>query len=80
MRRWLLPLALLAFAGAEIGAQGMYFGQNQVQYRKFRWQILRTAHFDIHYYPELEEVARYTGQMAERSYERLRRILGHEFR
>jgi len=80
MRRWLLPLALLAFAGADLGAQGGYFGQNQVQYRKFRWQILRTAHFDVHYYPELEEVARYTGQMAERSYERLRRILGHEFR
>lgn len=80
MRRWLLPLALLTFAGSELGAQGGYFGQNQVQYRKFRWQILRTAHFDVHYYPELEDVARYTGQMAERSYERLRRILGHEFR
>jgi Tol biopolymer transport system component len=80
MRRWLLSFAFLVFAGTELGAQGGYFGQNQVQYRKLRWQVLHTAHFDIHYYPELEEVARYTGQMAERSYERLRRILGHEFR
>lgn len=81
MRRWLLAAALLLVAAPALPAQmGPYFGQNQVQYRKFRWQILRTPHFDVHYYPELEEVARYTGQMAERSYERLRRIFGHEFR
>lgn len=91
MRRWLLAASLLlAIAPAHrapvLGAptlhaqMAQYFGQNQVQYRKFRWQILRTPHFDVHYYPELEEVARYTGQMAERSYERLRRVFGHEFR
>jgi Tol biopolymer transport system component len=82
MRRWLLPALLLTLAPAfvPLGAQSGYFGQNQVQFRKFRWQVLRTEHFDIHYYPELEQVARYTGQMAERSYERLRRVLQHEFR
>lgn len=86
MRRWLLAAALLLVAAPAHRApalhaqMGPYFGQNQVQYRKFRWQILRTPHFDVHYYPELEEVAKYTGQMAERSYERLRRVFGHEFR
>lgn len=81
MRRWLLAAVLLVTATAALPAQmGPYFGQNQVQYRKFRWQVLRTPHFDIHYYPELAEVARYTGQMAERSYERLRRVFGHDFR
>ncbi len=81
MRRWLIAAALLLAAAPALDAQvSQYFGQNQVQYRKFRWQVLRTAHFDVHYYPELEQVARYTGQMAERSYERLRRIFGHEFR
>jgi Tol biopolymer transport system component len=81
MRRWLLAATLLLATAPALDAQmGPYFGQNQVQYRKFRWQILRTPHFDVHYYPELEEVARYTGQMAERSYERLRRVFGHEFR
>lgn len=81
MRRWLAAAALFLAAAPALDAQiSGYFGQNQVQYRKFRWQVLRTAHFDVHYYPELEEVARYTGQMAERSYERLRRVFGHEFR
>lgn len=83
MRRLaLLALALLVAAplAAPLGAQGGYFGQNHVQFRKFRWQVLKTEHFDIHYYPELEEVARLTGQMAERSYARLRVVFNHEFR
>ena len=75
----LLP-ALLAVVAPTAGAQGGYFGQNHVQYRTFDWQVLKTEHFDVHYYPELETAARYAGQMAERSYARLSRLLGHEFR
>jgi hypothetical protein len=33
-------------------AQGYYFGQNQVQFDKFQWKVIETAHFTIHYYPE----------------------------
>ncbi len=80
MRRLLLLAALVGLPAASAVAQGGYFGQNHVQYRKFKWQILKTEHFDVHYYPELAEVAKYTGQMAERTYERLRRVLNHEFR
>ena len=77
----LLVLLALALAPATVAAQGSsYFGQNHVQFREFDWQILKTEHFDVHYYPELEEVAKYTGQMAERTYARLRRVLGHEFK
>lgn len=62
-----------------LAAQG-YFGQTHVQYKEFKWRVLRTEHFDVHYYEGLEEAARYTGQMAERSYARLTPILNHEFR
>ena len=75
-----LPALLLLALAQPLAAQGQYFGQNQVQFRKFNWQVLRTEHFDIHYYPELEDVARYTGQMAERTYARLKIIFNHEFR
>lgn len=82
--RQLAALTLLATAAtvaAPLGAQSSsYFGQNHVQFRKFNWQVLRTEHFDVHYYPELEQVARLTGQMAERTYARLKPILGHEFK
>jgi len=73
-------LGLLALCSAPLAAQGGYFGQNQVQYRTFDWQVLKTEHFDIHYYPELTDAARYTGMMAERTYARLSRLLAHEFK
>ncbi len=80
MRRVGLVLALLALSAPAASAQGGYFGQNHVQFRTFNWQVLKTEHFDVHYYPELEQAARYTGMMAERSYARLKQVLGHEFR
>ena len=61
----LLALCTLAALGAApLAAQSGYFGQNHVQFRTFDWQVLRTEHFDIHYYPELRDAAVYTGQMA----------------
>ncbi len=73
-------IVLLALAaGAPLPAQG-YFGTNQVQYDKFRWEILETPHFLIHYYPEEREALMDAARMAERSYARLSRMLNHEFR
>lgn len=57
-----------------------YFGQNQVKYRYFRWRVLETEHFLIHYYPEERLPVHDAARMAERSYSRLSRILGHQFR
>jgi hypothetical protein len=81
LRRSTALLALLvAWSGLEVPAlEAQYFGRNRVQYRTFDFQVLRTPHFDVHYYPEMEEAARDAGRMAERWYARLSRILGHEF-
>lgn len=57
-----------------------YFGQNQVKYRYFHWRVLETEHFLIHYYPEEKLPVHDAARMAERSYSRLSRILGHQFR
>ena len=57
----------------------MYFGQNQVQYDQFDWQVIETDHFLVHYYPEIEEVAQDAARMSERSYARLSRLMAHEF-
>ena len=61
-------------------AQGGYFGQNKVQYREFDFQVLKTDHFDIYYYPEEEQAARMASRMAERWYTRLSTLLNHELR
>lgn len=73
-------IALTAALAPLAPAQGqMYFGQNQVQYDKFRWQVIETDHFLVHYYPEIEEVGQHAARMAERSYARLSRLMGHQF-
>src|SRR5687768_17439879 len=60
-------------------ADAQYFGRNKVQYRTFDFQILRTRHFDVYFYPEEEAATRDAARMAERWYARLSRILDHEF-
>ena len=51
-----------------------------MEYRHFRWQVIETEHFYVHYYPEESHAAHDAARMAERSYTRLSRILGHQFR
>lgn len=55
-----------------------YFGQNVVRYRTLDFQVLKTAHFDIHYYDEERETVDEFGRMAERWYARLSKLLNHE--
>lgn len=69
---------LLALWPAVAGAQ--YFGRNKVQYRTFDFQILRSDHFDLYYYPEEAEAAGVVLRMAERWHARLARFFGHELR
>ena len=68
----------LACAPAIAGAQ--YFGQNKVQYRTFDFQVLKTQHFDLYYYPEEAEVAGIVSRMAERWYTRYSRFFDHDLR
>src|SRR3954463_4785427 len=57
-----------------------YFGQNQVQYDRFHWQVKETEHFIIYYYPEEAAATMDAARMAERAYARLSRMLDHQFR
>jgi hypothetical protein len=64
----LLPTAL----------EAQYFGQNKVRYRSHDFKVLKTEHFDIHYYDEIQEAAVQFGQMAERWNARLEKLLDHK--
>jgi len=79
-RSFIAALAILTATAAPAAAQIGYFGQNKVQYRSFKFQVLETDHFDIYYYPEEEPAARMAGRMAERWYARLSGIFTHELR
>lgn len=61
-----LPLEALAPS-----AQAQAFGRNKIQYDAFDWQILRTEHFDVYYYPEAKDLAEHGAHFAEEAYEDL---------
>jgi Tol biopolymer transport system component len=61
-------------------AFGQYFGRNKVQYEKFDYQVLKTEHFDVYFYPEEEQAVRTAAQMAERWYKRFSRLFNHNLR
>jgi Tol biopolymer transport system component len=72
--------AVAALLAGVLPASAQYFGRNKVQYEKFDFKVLKTEHFDIHYYPEEENAIRDAARMAERWYARLSRIFNHQFR
>jgi Tol biopolymer transport system component len=75
-----LALGVALAAPGIVDAQVGYFGQNKVQYRTFKFQVMKTAHFDVYYYPEEENAARMAGRMAERWYARFSTLLKHELK
>ena len=75
----LLLLQLAALATPE-PARAQFFGQNKVQYKQFKWKVLRTEHFDVYHYEGTEEAVQQAALMAERAYQRLSRVLDHQIR
>ena len=61
-------LLLIAVLPANSRAQFYYFGQNKVQYTNFKWETLRTPHFEIFYYPQMTELANKAAATAEEGY------------
>jgi len=51
------------------GRAQYYFGRNKVQYNQFDWHVMRTEHFEIYFYPEMEELAKIGAKYAEESYQ-----------
>src|SRR5262245_660101 len=68
---------MLAFAAS---ASAQYFGQNKVQSTKFQYQVLKTDHFDIYFYPQEREGAEIAARMAERWFTRLEGVFDYTLR
>jgi len=80
--RLFVIVAVFSFAIASTATlvHAQYFGRNKVQYDKFDFKILKTQHFDVYFYPEMEEAANLSARMAERWYARLSRIFNHKLK
>jgi dipeptidyl aminopeptidase/acylaminoacyl peptidase len=57
--------------------QAQYFGRNKVPYEHFRFEVLRTPHWDVHYYNEEAAAARDAARMLERWNTRLSSVMSH---
>ncbi|RMH64697.1 MAG: hypothetical protein D6677_04025 [Calditrichaeota bacterium] len=74
MKKTLVIVWLLA---PLLTAQGFYFGRNKVQYTRFDWQVMETEHFNIYYYPEMEDMARRGAALAEEAFRDLQPRFNH---
>ncbi|HUG53067.1 MAG TPA: BamA/TamA family outer membrane protein [Vicinamibacteria bacterium] len=79
LRAMFAAAAALAALSAPAPALAQYFGQNKVQYKDFDFQVMKTRHFEIYYYPEEQLAVENAARMAERWYTRLSRVLRHKF-
>jgi hypothetical protein len=73
----LLFLGLLLASAAPAHAQFFSFGRNKVQYTAFDWQVLKTEHFDIYYYPAMKALAERGACFAEEAYTTLEGRFNH---
>ena len=55
-----------------------YFGKNQVRYDRFDWHIYKTDHFEIFYYPALEQHLERVASYAESAYQHISAELKHD--
>jgi hypothetical protein len=83
----LLPVALAVVAAAIVFAPQPalaqtpfvpYFGKNQIRYTHFRWNIYTTDHFEIYYYPEIEQHLERVAGYAESAYQHVSSELKHD--
>ena len=74
MRNFIVACLIVAFSSP---AFAQYFGRNKVRYRPFTFQVMKTEHFDIYFYPSEREGVEIAARLAERWYARLSRRLNH---
>ena len=70
----------MLFLSTASPAHAQYFGRNKVQYKEFKFEVLKTEHFDVYFYEEERESAARVGRMAERWYARLSNVFEHQIR
>jgi len=71
-------LAALPAAAFGQASFAPFYGKNKVKYDKHSWQVYRSPHFEVYYYPEFEQELGRLVSYAESAYERVSNDLKHE--
>src|SRR5687768_401809 len=75
-----MAAAMIVACAVTSTASAQYFGSNKVHYKDLDFQVLKTEHFDIYFYPSAREGIDIAARMSERWLARLQKVLGHELR
>jgi hypothetical protein len=76
-----LTVLFLAGSVADAFAQTSYvpyYGKNRIRYDTFDWHIYTTDHFEIYYYPEIQEHLERVTSYAESAYQQVSADLKHD--
>jgi hypothetical protein len=71
-------VSLVSSGFAQVNA--VTFGKNRVQYKKFKWQYYQTKNFNVYFYEEGQELAKYVLQTAEAELTDIEYYLGRKDR
>ena len=74
----LLAVGWAAESTAQSNQFNPYYGKNLVKYDDFEWHIYETDHFEIFYYPELEQHLARIASYAESAYAQISADLTHD--
>jgi hypothetical protein len=55
-----------------------YYGKNKIRYDDFKWKIYTTDHFEIYYYPEIEQHLERVASYSESAYQQVSADLKHD--
>lgn len=78
MKKIIFVLLMIAVAGGTALSQNSVFGKNKVQYKKFDWSFIQTNHFDVYYSQGGYELAEYTAEALESSYNDIKKLVKYE--
>lgn len=73
----IIAVTAAVIAPSSLQAQTWWFGKNKVQYKDFKWSILKTPHFDVHFNEGYRELAARTAVILEYGYKKISIDLSH---
>ena len=59
-------------------SDAQYFGKNKIQYEKFNWRFIQSKHFDVYFYDGGYDIARFTAEIAESAYVKVKSDFAYE--
>jgi Tol biopolymer transport system component len=57
-----------------------YLTINKVQYKDFNWQYIQSEHFDVYFYQNGYDIAKFTAEIAEKAYDKIKKDFQYEIK